>query len=135
MSSNEYAVPLIHHQGGISEGIFILGNDDADECRLTLRYAGGEITTVAADYFEGLCQIRNQLEKEGVRPACFGSSQNVYPSSMSRDMGGGLKAYRLYLGQNARIEDLVEIFDTGPDMKPVTVDEQRAFYEDWLRSL
>ena len=55
--------------------------------------------------------------------------RNVYPSGMGRDMGAGLKAYRFSLGRAARLEDLVFIFETGDDVVPVTVQEQREYYE------
>jgi hypothetical protein len=47
----------------------------------------------------------------------------------------GLKAYRLHLGQQAKNADLVEIFAVGSDVEPVSVEEQRAFFENWLESL
>jgi hypothetical protein len=50
-------------------------------------------------------------------------------------MGAGLKAYRLTLGNRVRREDLVGIFDSGPGVEPVTVEQQRAFYRDWLLSI
>jgi hypothetical protein len=33
------------------------------------------------------------------------------------------------------MKDLVRIFEAGPDMELVSVAEQRAFKEAWLRSL
>ena len=53
---------------------------------------------------------------------------------MARDMGRGLKAYKLALGETASTDDLVEIFSTGPDVQPTTVAERRAFFEAWLDS-
>jgi hypothetical protein len=47
-------------------------------------------------------------------------------------MGEGLKAYRLKPGQMLRGEDLVGIFDTGPDVIPATISGQREYYEQWL---
>ena len=54
---------------------------------------------------------------------------------MARDMGRGLKAYRNQLNQRASRTDLVGIFETGADVEPGTVAEQRAFHEEWIRSL
>ena len=67
--------------------------------------------------------------------ATYGGSRNVFPSGMSRDMGSGLKAYRLTLGSTGRLEDLVGIFETGPGIEPATVDEQRAFFREWVSSI
>lgn len=50
-------------------------------------------------------------------------------------MGVGGKAYRLYPGQRGRMADLVEIFDDGPDVDPVSVQVQEAYYWAWLESL
>jgi hypothetical protein len=88
----------------------------------------------ANDYFEALCQIRERLAEGGLHPFCYGASLNVYPSGMARDMGAGLKAYKMTIGKHARLEDLVEIFAAGPDVKPSTVAEQRAFWERWLNT-
>ena len=108
--------------------------DEASDA-LTLEYAGKRLAIADEDYFEALCRIREELESEGLRPLCHGASQNVYPSGMSRQMGGGWRAYKLTLGQVGRVADLVDIFTTNPDVVPVSVAEQREFYSRWLESL
>lgn len=55
-------------------------------------------------------------------------------SGMGRDMGLGMKAYRMIIGKHARIGDLLGIFDVGPDVTPATVAEQEEFFEEWLKS-
>lgn len=52
---------------------------------------------------------------------------------MGRDIGTGLKAYRMILGEPAR--ELVGIFETGPGVEPATVEDQRAFVQKWRSSL
>jgi hypothetical protein len=47
-------------------------------------------------------------------------------------MGRGLKAYRMTKGAHARMTDLVEIFEAGPDVIPASVDAQEAFWREWL---
>ncbi len=86
-------------------------------------------------YFRALCNIRTQLEVQKVQIECYGSSKNVYPSPMLESMGCGERAYRLAFGKHAMSADLVNIFDTGPDVVAATVREQREFYESWLQSL
>lgn len=88
-----------------------------------------------ADYFATLALVRRDLEAEGWLLSCYGASRHVYPSAMSRDMALGLKAYKTYLGQPGGPDDMVDIFATGPDVEPATVDEQKAFHEQWFRSL
>jgi hypothetical protein len=100
---------------------------------LKLRFIHGEVIGSALDYFEAMCQIRNTLEADGWRPLCYGSSRNVYPSGMARDMGRGLKASKMELGRQAT--DCVSIFDYGPDVQPSTVEEQKQFWQEWLRSI
>jgi hypothetical protein len=50
---------------------------------------------------------------------------------MARDMGSGLRAYKMTLGQPASRQDLVDIFATGPDVVPATIVEQEAFRDQW----
>jgi len=114
-------------------GTFYLSGNE-NECVLKLCLGSQTFNATASDYFEALCMIRRQLEPFGIRPACYGASLNVFPSGMARDMGGGLHAYRLTLGQAGRIEDLVSIFETGEDIQPATVEEQSAFHDSWLNS-
>src|SRR6185295_18354608 len=109
----EYRIFLI---GGEDEEFATLSTtDDEDRCCIRLACPGRTIDAEASDYFEALCQIRLSLEKDGLIPFCYGASLNVYPSGMARDMGAGLKAYKLTIGKHARMQDLVEIFSEGPD--------------------
>jgi hypothetical protein len=80
---------------------------------------------VGLDYFDALCRVREQLEGIDYWLLCYGSSLNVFPSGMCRDMGNGLVAYR----DRSKSNDIVQIFETGPDVQPVSVAEQRAFAE------
>jgi hypothetical protein len=49
--------------------------------------------------------------------------------------GIGRLAYKLHLGGQAKIEDLVDIFDCVVNLKFVTINQQLTFYEDWFKSL
>jgi hypothetical protein len=136
MAVEQHPVQLVGSGAECSQGVFALDEEgDGDLCRLTFRYPGGELTAEASDYFEAMCRIRLDLDKAGWRPACYGASRNVYPSGMCRDMGRGLKAYRVRLGHHPKLDDLVGIFETGPDVEPVSVEEQRRFFDRWLQSV
>lgn len=136
MSDDRYSVRLLSKAGEIVEGVFVLDEDEASEqISLRLESSLGNISRQAFDYFEATCLIRHELELSGWRPVCYGSSCNVYPSGMCRDMGMGLKAYKLQLGKAATMGDLVSIFDSSPDIEPVSVGEQRSFWQEWLRSV
>src|SRR5688500_18815216 len=115
------------------EGIFEFDHDD-EQCVLTLEMGSERLRAQESDYFEALAKIREELERRGLRPVCYGASRNVFPSGMARDMGAGLKAYKMTLGQPARTKDLVGIFDNGPDVDPVSVEEQERFHRGWLNS-
>jgi hypothetical protein len=102
-------------------------------CAIDLTCERGELRGEGPDYFEAFCRIREQLEQWGLRPLCYGASRNRFPSGMARDMGEGLKAYKMQIG--AQASDLAPIFDEGKDIEPVTVAEQRAFFESCIGAL
>jgi len=45
------------------------------------------------DLFDAFLSLRQKLEEMNFRLLCAGSRHNVWPSGMSRSMGGGRKAY------------------------------------------
>lgn len=47
----------------------------------------------------------------------------------------GLKAYKLQQGHHAKLNDLVLIFASGPDVEPTTVKEQSHYFNRWLQSI
>lgn len=120
------------------------GNDDeaglvsygpvAGLCRVSLNYRDYSIEASSSDYFEAFSQIRLILEQEGLIPFCYGSSLNVFPPGMCRDMGSGLTDYRLVAGRAPERTDLVKIFESGHDVIPASVANQKAFYSDWIQS-
>ena len=99
-------------------------------CRIS-RPTNVSDTTTARNFFEALLKLRERVEPKGWRLVCYEASRNVWPSGMCRDMGLGLKAYRLEMGIDISSEDLVEIFSYGADVIISTVAEQRAFREEW----
>ena len=103
-------------------------------CSITTRLGEKEYMTQADDYFTAFCQLRENLSEIGITPYCYASSLNVYPSGMARDMAAGLKAYQFTHGFHVSSQDLVHIFDTGEDVTPVSVAEQKAYFDEWLKS-
>lgn len=104
-------------------------------CELRVEVSGNVFVAAAADFFEALVGVRGQLEPAGWLLDVYGSSRNVWPSGMCRQMGHGRSAYRMTMGKPALKEDLVNIFETGPDIEAVTVAEQWQFKEEWFASL
>lgn len=136
MASERHLVHLRNQVNAEAAGVFSLDEDeDGDHVTLKFKYIQGEIAAKDLDFFAAMCQIRKELEVEGWRPICYGSSRNVYPSGMCRDMGRGLQAYKLQLGRRAVTADLVGIFDNGPDVEPASLEEQEQFWHEWLQSL
>jgi hypothetical protein len=136
MESQQHSVKLVGQAGEVSQGVFIVDEaEDADQCRLTFQYPGGNITAEARDYFSAMCQIRRELDMAGWRPVCYGSSRNVYPASaMGCGFSRGMKAEKLQLAPST-LGDVVMIFDSGPDVKPSSVEDQFQFFLAWYRGM
>lgn len=87
------------------------------------------------DLFDALVELRKELGAKGVSILCQGAAKNVYPSRMSRQMGGARRAYKLTLGRQAFFPDLVDIFDPASPEEIASVDDQKAFFVEWIGSL
>jgi hypothetical protein len=135
MTEETYELRLLDRNGSEAGSGTLTMDRGEGGCRLTLATGGLVLEATGPDYFEAFCRVREELERHDLRPHCYGASRNVYPSAMGRDMGSGLTAYRFSLGRAARPEDLVFIFETGDDVVPVTVQEQREYFEAWWVSL
>ena len=88
-----------------------------------------------SDLFDCLIKLRSELDKLNIKLLCNGSRIDAHPSRMSRDMGGARKVYLLKIGQQGRLEDLVDIFDEASADKVSTVEEQNIYYRNWIKSL
>ena len=86
-----------------------------------------------SDYFEALQILRKRFEKNQIKLLCEGAKKEVWPSSMSREMGGGIKAYKCYMGQPAK--EMVNIFDADETMEYASVEEQSQYHKEWFKSL
>jgi hypothetical protein len=130
---SEYTVHLI----GVDddETAHISTQTQDRDCCITFTFRGRSIEASASDYFEAFCKIRLILESDKIIPFCYGSSLNVYPSGMCRDMGSGLSAYKLAKGKKPERTDLVKIFDEGFDVIPAYVNAQKEYFADWLKSI
>jgi len=89
----------------------------------------------ADDLFNALVDLREKLDRSGIKLLCNGARKDVYPSGMSRSMGGGRKAYVIRKGHPARMASLLDIFDPADIDSVVSVCEQQAFHEEWFASL
>lgn len=134
--TQRFEIELVHPSQASCVGKFRLtsGKDDPRRCLLTLECQLGEFQASDWNYFDALCQIRQQIEELGWRPRCYGACEDVYPSNMCRDMGQGMVAYRNKIGRPAAQEHLVETFATSSEIEPASVDEQRVFSQRWKQS-
>jgi len=120
------------------EGTFTLYEEapsDSNKVLLSISFSDRQESAIAEDFFEALAQLRTKLEPENIWLICNGAAKNIWPSSMARSMGYGLKAYKLALGVPAKTEDLVSIFENTLDLPPAPVQTQTAFYKEWIESL
>jgi hypothetical protein len=93
----------------------------------------GVVRETGRDAFEALARARTNLELQGWWLAVQGARRDTYPSGMSREMGGGFLIYVMRNGVPAT--ERVATFDDAPLDRLATVEEQRAAYESWRKSL
>jgi len=86
------------------------------------------------DLFNAFKEARVKAEKIDLFFLCNGARENVYPSSMTRSMAGGIAAYTLTMGKPASRKDLIKIFD-GTNEPIASPEEQDKFYANWINSL
>lgn len=87
------------------------------------------------NYFETLNALREELEKKNIKLLCKGCCKNVYPSAMLLNMGLGRKAYTLIPGKQAKMDSLVDIFDSCSIEEYSTIEQQLEYFENWTMSL
>ncbi len=133
----DYRIELILASGKRVSGIFVLDTTWAhcsEGILLTLRWGMRKIQKREGDAFAAMREIRRELDREGILLNCYGASRDVHPSEMmSMDTAFGTRAFRLTPGRPPTMEDIVGIFDTGPDIQPSTVEGQEKYYADFLR--
>lgn len=88
-----------------------------------------------ADLFECMKSVRRHLEGMSMLLLCNGARIDAYPSGMSRQMGRARRVCIVELGKPGTQEGVVDIFGTAPLDKVGSVDAQREFHDNWLRSL
>ena len=116
--------------------IAILELTECEDC-VSIEFELGEksLKKEGDTYFETLIELRRELEKNNIKLLCKGCCKNVYPSPMILSMGVGRSAYILTLGQQAKKDSLVDIFDQCLLEEYATVEEQLQFYNMWIYSL
>ena len=127
------------------QNIEILNNGKVEKSKLFLLEIEDEINlkieiknviyfSKGDNIFDSIVELRKKLESKDIYLLCNASVVNIYPSPMQKDFGG-TKAYKLQMGKQAVLADVVDIFDYNSELKIGSVEEQKKFYENWLKSL
>nr|WP_314115032.1 hypothetical protein [uncultured Leptotrichia sp.] len=104
-----------------------------DEINLKIEIERAIYFSKSDNIFDSVVELRKKLELKNIYLLCNASVINVYPSGMQKEFGG-TKAYKLQMGKQATLTDVVDIFDYDNELKIGSVKEQEEFYESWLES-
>ena len=102
-----------------------------DEINLKIEIERAIYFSKSDNIFDSVVELRKKLELNKIYLLCNASVINVYPSGMQKEFGG-TKAYKLQMGKQATLSDVVDIFDYDSELKIVSVKEQEEFYENWI---
>ena len=105
-----------------------------DEINLKIEIERTIYFSKSDNIFDSVVELRKKLELKNIYLLCNASVINVYPSGMQKEFGG-TKAYKLQMGKQATLSDVVDIFDYDSELKISSVEEQKEFYENWIESL
>lgn len=110
-------------------------SNEPDIVAIELIIDGQNIRAKSENFFEALVDLRKELEKRSMQILCNGTAEIVYPSPMQLSMGTGRVAYKQYLGQQARMADVVDIFECDESLCFVKINEQSEYHKKWLQSI
>ena len=102
-----------------------------DEINLKIEIERAIYFSKSDNIFDSIVELRKKLELNNIYLLCNASVINVYPSTMQKEFGG-TKAYKLEMGKQAALSDVVDIFDYDNGLKIGSVKEQEEFYENWI---
>jgi len=106
-----------------------------DNVKIVLKNKEQTMAFSADNYFDALERLRRYLEDRNEKILCKGSNENVHPSAMQLNAGSGRNAYSLALGRQAKLADVVDIFEESDFDSCVSCDKQNAFFERWTESI
>ena len=96
-------------------------------CRVQIAWPDGNVEATDRSVYHAFAAVREQLEPLGLVPLCYGACPEVQVSGMAVEMSDGIIAYRLSDPRDGWGGPTVNIFDTGPDISPASVAEQREY--------
>ncbi|KOC87610.1 hypothetical protein NG42_19855 [Winslowiella iniecta] len=105
-----------------------------NSCILKFSLKNGDVYIAEGDdFFSCLEEIRSI--NKAIIYYCKGCKRNVFPSRMARQMAMGLSAYETTIGKQARIEDLVDIFDYEDKDLVSDPQDQYEWQQRWIATL
>lgn len=104
-----------------------------DEINLKIEIKRTIYFSKSDNIFDSVVELRKKLELNNIYLLFNASVINVYPSGMQKEFGG-TKAYKLQMGKQAVLADVVDIFDYDSELKIGSVKEQEEFFESWIES-
>ncbi|MBD2104288.1 hypothetical protein [Leptolyngbya sp. FACHB-261] len=133
----QYQISLRDAEGHLLPAAVELGCRDWTEvtgrrtkCRIKLQWAGGVIEETACHFFESFKRVQEKLALHGLLPMCYRASRRIILTGMAADMALGRKAYRVS-EDGQLLRPTVDIFKTGDDVEPVSVEAQEQFQAEW----
>ncbi|MDE6593870.1 MAG: hypothetical protein K2K57_12525 [Oscillospiraceae bacterium] len=117
-----------------SINLLLFDESDEDPEKVTIKIISGNSYS-ASNYFDALCLLRMDLEKDHMQLLCNGAVKEVYPSNMQLTMGCCRTGYIQYMGMRAQKKDIVDLFAFDRTLTPCDVAEQIEYHNRWLISL
>ena len=136
MCTNErYAIQLSNASGETIPATAEVSVTHVDEpeggwsrrCWVRIAWPDGNVEATDRSVYHAFAAVREQLEPLGLVPLCYGACPEVQVSGMAVEMSDGIIAYRLSDPRDGWGGPTVNIFDTGPDISPASVAEQREY--------
>lgn len=122
-------IKLLSEDNVVSDKITFAAKNEGRRVSLScLEGPLGEKKYTGVDYFWTFVDMRKDLERQFLRPACKGALINVFPGGLQGESSLGLRAY--VFNSEGKVADSVDIFtDVCCDLfeKIVFFDKQKAF--------
>lgn len=105
------------------------------QTKIILTFNDTKISAENYDLLDTLIDIRKQLNERHLDILVAGSRKNIASSPMLRDSSSGESTYFTRLGIQARVEDIISIFDSINKENLSSLNEQKEFRQIWGDSL
>ena len=105
------------------------------QTKIILTFNDTKISAENYDLLDTLIDIRKQLNEKDLDILVAGSRKNIASSPMLRDSSAGESTYFTRLGIQARLEDIISIFDPIKKEDLSSLREQNQFRKIWSDSL